>query len=54
MATPRNSLPGNLIWPRTDTISWRVRLALLVLLVVAIATVWTTNGLLTDRIHSHF
>ncbi|WP_109464858.1 sensor histidine kinase [Albibacillus kandeliae] len=49
MATPRNSLPGNLIWPRTDTISWRVRLALLVLLVVAIATVWTTNGLLTDR-----
>jgi two-component system C4-dicarboxylate transport sensor histidine kinase DctB len=42
-------LPGSLIWPRTDTISWRVRAALLILLVVAAATVWVTNRLLTDR-----
>ena len=44
-----NQKSSNLIWPRTDTISWRVRLALLALLVVAVATVWTTNRLLTDR-----
>ncbi|SPJ28717.1 C4-dicarboxylate transport sensor protein DctB [Falsiruegeria mediterranea M17] len=36
-------------WPRSTAISWRVRLALLVLLVVASATVWITNRLLTDR-----
>ena len=30
-------------------ISWRVRLALVLLLVVAVATVWVTNHLLTDR-----
>lgn len=36
-------------WPRSTAISWRVRLALAVLLVVAIATVWVTNRLLTDR-----
>ena len=49
MANQRNSLPSSLIWPRTDTISWRVRLALMLLLVVAVATVWVTNRLLTDR-----
>jgi two-component system, NtrC family, C4-dicarboxylate transport sensor histidine kinase DctB len=38
-----------LAWPRSTAISWRVRLALLVLLVVASATVWITNRLLTDR-----
>ncbi|TMM54706.1 sensor histidine kinase [Sulfitobacter sabulilitoris] len=31
------------------TISWRVRIALLALLVLAVATIWTTNRLLTDR-----
>ena len=31
------------------TISWRVRTALLALLVLAVATIWTTNRLLTDR-----
>lgn len=36
-------------WPRSSAISWRVRLALVVLLVVATATVWITNRLLTDR-----
>lgn len=36
-------------WPRSTAISWRVRLALVVLLVVATATVWITNRLLTDR-----
>ena len=49
MAEPRNTLPSGLIWPRTDTLSWRVRLALVILLVVAVTTVWTTNRLLTDR-----
>ncbi len=36
-------------WPRSTAVSWRVRLALVVLLVVATATVWVTNRLLTDR-----
>ena len=49
MASPRNPLPTTLILPRTDTISWRVRLALFALLVIAVATVWTTNRLLSDR-----
>lgn len=31
------------------TISWRVRLALAILLIVAVATVWVTNTLLTSR-----
>ncbi|WP_164658903.1 ATP-binding protein [Tropicibacter sp. Alg240-R139] len=38
-----------LAWPRSTAVSWRVRLALVVLLVVATATVWVTNRLLTDR-----
>lgn len=37
------------IWPRNRSMGWRVRLALAVLLVVAAATVWFTNRLLTDR-----
>ncbi|MBL3704533.1 sensor histidine kinase [Sulfitobacter sp. BDSS02] len=49
MANPQNSISGNLIFPRTDTISWRVRVALFVLLIVAATTVWITNHLLTDR-----
>ncbi len=34
---------------RGSPISWRMRLSLLVLLVVAVSTVWITNRLLTDR-----
>lgn len=34
---------------RSGTVGWRVRLALVLLLVVAVATVWITNRLLTDR-----
>ncbi|WP_417676259.1 sensor histidine kinase [Pseudodonghicola sp.] len=34
---------------RATAISWRVRVALLVLVTVAIATIWTTNRLLSDR-----
>ena len=49
MQEPRNAKPSSLIWPRTDTLSWRVRFALLVLLVAAVVTVWTTNRMLTDR-----
>ncbi|MHA6261730.1 sensor histidine kinase [Arenibacterium sp. CAU 1754] len=49
MAEPRNVLKSALIWPRSDTISWRVRVALLILLIVAVITVWTTNTLLTSR-----
>ena len=37
------------LWPRTSAISWRVRVALLLLLAAAVATVWITNRLLTDR-----
>ncbi|WP_108787426.1 sensor histidine kinase [Falsiruegeria mediterranea] len=47
--TPRKTSEPALAWPRSTAISWRVRLALLVLLVVASATVWITNRLLTDR-----
>ncbi len=36
-------------WPRSDGISWRVRLALVLLLVIAVATIWVTNRLMTDR-----
>ncbi|MEM9550512.1 MAG: cache domain-containing protein, partial [Pseudomonadota bacterium] len=36
-------------WPRSGPITWRVRLALLAFLGVAIATVWITNRLLSDR-----
>ena len=49
MADTRPQLPGSLLWPRTDTISWRVRIALVILLIVAAATVWVTNRMLTDR-----
>lgn len=35
--------------PRSRTTSWRVRLALLVLMAVAAVTVWVTNRALTDR-----
>jgi two-component system, NtrC family, C4-dicarboxylate transport sensor histidine kinase DctB len=38
-----------LSWPRSGPISWRVRIALVALLVVATTTVWVTNRLLTDR-----
>ena len=34
---------------RTDPLSWRLRAALGLLILVAIATVWITNALLTDR-----
>ncbi|MBO9449605.1 sensor histidine kinase [Tropicibacter sp. R16_0] len=47
--TPRKTSEPALAWPRSTAISWRVRLALVVLLVVATATVWITNRLLTDR-----
>ena len=40
---------GPPVWSRAGAIGWRVRFALSVLLVVAVATVWTTNRLLTDR-----
>ncbi|MFZ7090588.1 sensor histidine kinase [Primorskyibacter sp. 2E233] len=38
--------PGN---RRSAPLSWRVRLALVLLLVAAVATVWITNRLLADR-----
>ncbi|MBN9889739.1 sensor histidine kinase [Salipiger abyssi] len=34
---------------RSDPLSWRVRLALVLLIVLAVSTVWVTNVLLTDR-----
>lgn len=44
--TPKPPISG---WPRSDGISWQVRLALVLLLVVAVATIWVTNRLMTDR-----
>lgn len=44
--SPKPPISG---WPRSDGISWRVRLALVLLLVVAVATIWVTNKLMTDR-----
>lgn len=35
--------------PRSVTIGWRVRLSLVLLMAIAVATVWITNSLLTDR-----
>ncbi|MDK3018511.1 sensor histidine kinase [Pseudodonghicola flavimaris] len=45
--TVPNKLP--LLWPRGSTISWRVRLALVALLMAAVATIWVTNRFLSDR-----
>lgn len=36
-------------WIRSGQLSWRVRVALVSLLLIATATVWVTNRLLTDR-----
>lgn len=44
--TPKPRISG---WPRSDGISWRVRLALVLLLVVAAGTIWVTNRLMADR-----
>ena len=41
--TPRS------LWSRSSAISWRVRVALLLVLMAAMATVWVTNRLLSDR-----
>ncbi|MEY8838453.1 cache domain-containing protein, partial [Cribrihabitans sp. XS_ASV171] len=38
-----------LAWPRSGPITWRVRLALGVFLLVAIATIWVSNNFLTHR-----
>lgn len=46
MSVPQTS---RALWNRTSAISWRVRLAVLLLLAAAVATVWVTNRLLTDR-----
>ena len=44
-----HSSPDRTDQHRSNPLSWRVRVALLVLLVLAVITVWTTNVLLTDR-----
>ncbi|MEC7259487.1 MAG: histidine kinase dimerization/phospho-acceptor domain-containing protein, partial [Pseudomonadota bacterium] len=49
MADPKRPMSSQLIWPRSDTLSWRVRLALVLLLVIAVVTVWVTNSLLSER-----
>ncbi|GAA6201571.1 ATP-binding protein [Aquicoccus sp. SU-CL01552] len=41
--TPRS------LWSRSSAINWRLRVALLLVLVAAVATVWVTNRLLSDR-----
>lgn len=49
MAEANRQLSTTLARPRSVTISWRVRLALVILMAMAVATVWVTNSLLTDR-----
>ncbi len=49
MKQPVNPKPLISGWPRSDGISWRVRLALVLLLVIAVTTIWVTNRLMTDR-----
>ncbi len=44
----KTSLLGR-IWPRNRPIRWSIRLAVGAVLLVAFATVWVTNDLLTDR-----
>lgn len=48
MSTPRTDPKGQ-SWIRSGQLSWRVRAALVLVLVSATATVWITNRLLTDR-----
>ena len=48
MSTARKDPKGQ-NWIRTGQLSWRVRAALVLLLLSATATVWVTNRLLTDR-----
>ncbi len=47
--SPEANLPVEVRPSAGAAISWRVRIALLCLMLVAAATVWTTNRLLTDR-----
>ncbi|NDW47516.1 ATP-binding protein [Ruegeria sp. PrR005] len=49
MNKPLRPNGDNTSWIRSGQLSWRVRLALVFLLVSATATVWVTNRLLTDR-----
>jgi two-component system C4-dicarboxylate transport sensor histidine kinase DctB len=44
--TPKPPISG---WPRSGGISWRVRLALVLLLIIAVGTIWITNQVMTDR-----
>lgn len=39
----------SIAWPRSGSLGWRVRAALLLLMVIATSTIWITNRLLTDR-----
>lgn len=49
-ASPRKTkTTGEGLLRRSGPLSWRVRLAFLCLLLLAVATVWFTNRLLTDR-----
>ena len=48
-ATRQQTNPSGLIWACSGPLSWRVRLALIGLMAIAVATVWFTNRLLTDR-----
>ena len=54
MSDPRSktrlpSVPGSGETARSGAISWRVRIALLLLMITAGATIWITNNLLTSR-----
>ena len=49
MPDPDRSLPSTTLRPRASAVGWRVRFALVFLLIAAVATVWITNGLLTTR-----
>jgi len=46
---PHALLPPAVVRSRSGSIGWRLRMALAIVLVVATATVWITNNLLTSR-----
>lgn len=49
MSGQKTKSGSKIAWPRSEPLSWRVRAMLLSLMVIAVATVWITNHMLTDR-----
>ena len=52
MSTPRPEIRKRLEWVRPGPLTWRVRLVLFALFALAVATIWVSNVLLTERFTS--